>query len=181
MNNKKTISIKEVVKLTRLKKYDDALVLVDEFIACFPLDVNGYREKVAVLSLMKKYQQSALFSEKLIVLGTNEPCDFYNLSQTYCVMGDNEAAVKYAKRGIDLCIEHNVFYYFKACQMQKALALVNLGHYQEALTACSYLEAEYDTYFVGKGMVSKEDLEQQCHANLNRQSKRQTSWRFDED
>jgi len=151
-------------------EYDMALLLCDQFISRYPDAWMGYREKASILTKMKNYKEALSVQEKLVEIGSEEPCDYYDLAHNYIYFGMFRECVVSSDACISICKKHNHYYYYKPCCFTKAFGLLRLKEYKAALEACGEIDGDFSVYVSKVGMVSIIDIVNQATRGLNGES-----------
>jgi len=148
--------------VTTTKDYEGALKICDEVLKEHPNMVDAIRKKAAIHAYMKNHAEAIALLSFVIAEDPNEPGYYFTRAWSYLENGNLTEAVQDLTKSIELGSQRNFDYYTESAYFFRAVALLKLGRYSEAVADCEHVRDDFLIYLYSTGKISKSDILEQA-------------------
>lgn len=168
--------LQEASALAKKGDYEEALKLCHEVVRDHPEQPEPLRTQADIYGHMGDYARESEVLQRVVAMGSREPCDYYALGQAELLTGNLGNAVHSLTKAIDLGNEYKNFYYSSVSHFLRAEAFLRMNKYREALSDCEQLKEDF-RYYLPSGMKSRAEIVRQAKTELAKAS-RKKKWSF---
>jgi len=136
MRDEVNAELKQIEKLARAEKHEEALRRADALAASHPREAGVWSTRGYVNGRQGDLPAAISDLSKCIELRENEPDDFFTRGRFLFKAGRYEEAILDFTSVLQLCDSYNSDYYREAAYFFRADAYVRLGQYEKARDDC---------------------------------------------
>ena len=148
--------------VTTTKDYEGALRICDEVLEEHPNMLAAIREKAAIHAYVKNYEEAINLISDVIAQDPNEPGYYFKRAWSYLENGNLAEAVQDLTKTLELGSQRNFHYYTESAYFFRAVALLKLARYSEAVADCEHVRDDFLIYLYSTGKISKSDILEQA-------------------
>jgi tetratricopeptide (TPR) repeat protein len=152
----------EAYSYAKNSDYDKALELCNEVIKAHPLLTEGLRERASIYAHMGDFKRAVTDMTNVIAQEPDNPSHHFFRGWWHLDGGNAAQAVEDLTKALALGGKNN-HYHDQSAHFLRAVALVRLKRYDDALADCQHVRDDFLIY-IRSGKVSKADIVQQATA-----------------
>jgi tetratricopeptide (TPR) repeat protein len=148
---------------TKKKDYDKAFAICNAVIQAHPSPPDGLRKRAAIYAYKGDLDLAIGDMTKAIEQGPSEPGDHFFRGWWHLDKGDAARAVKDLTKALELGEERNFHYHDQSAHFFRAVALLRLQRYDEALADCQHVDDDFLIH-IKSGKITKTDIVREATA-----------------
>lgn len=149
--------LKNASYLAKQKKYDEALQICDEYIACNRTCREGYKKRSYVNALMKNWKDAIKDVSIFIDSGSNHPGDYFSRGRWQLHIGNLKNAVSDFTKALEIENKNNLNYYSETVYFHRAKVFLMLKEFSKAIEDCQKVRDDFTIYLLGK-IITRNDI-----------------------
>ena len=159
--------LREAYDLATIRKdHEGALRICNEVLNEHPDMPYALRKKAAIYASMKEFPEATALMSDLIARSPNEVEYYFSRGRWYLANADWREAMADMTKTIELGSEQNFHYNTESAYFFRAVALMKLGRYSEAVADCEHVRDDFLIYLYSTGKISKADILEQATKRL---------------
>jgi tetratricopeptide (TPR) repeat protein len=151
---------------TTHRDYEGALRICDDILNEHPGMLYAMRKKAAIYADMKDFARATALMSDLIAQKPNEIEYYFSRGRWYLANADWRETVADMSKTIELGSEQNFHYFAESSYFFRAVALLKLGRYSEAVADCEHVRDDFLIYLYSTGKITKSDILEQATRGL---------------
>jgi len=148
--------------VTTTKNYEGALRICDEVLKEHPNMLAAVRKKAAIHAYVNNFAEAIALMNDVIAQDPSEPDYYFSRGRWRLENGNFGEAVQDLTNTVKVGSQRNFHYYTESAYFFRAVALLKLGRFREAVADCEHVRDDFLLYLHSTGKISKSDILEQA-------------------